>query len=514
MRSVATYSLTRGEASSIDVIAEFNQCRELVDEWIGRKGAADHATGQCAIVLADGRQADLGRYEMDVESGRLSSLTLNEPSGAGRFETYLAVAHNADELVFFCELRTGTNEVTLASRPFAARCPTVVRSILNSAPWLSGKSLVVTEYSTLAGRPAGRQLLNAIWDSERTLPVVVISEHDQFPLHPDLARNLAYDLVGMATIVEIDAEASWLLTEIKGREWSCYAGAIRVYWPFERGNESPFSHQLWTQSKLLSGSVDTVQAADRIRAQIRRMIFSRSAFRGEPNLIARIRAEYRAAQVQRATEATEFEELARAYEEDVAKLNRRADEQAEEILRLQIENDDLKAQVTQLNQAMAWVPSQGDDIQPDTTTPPDTVTAAVQQAREVCGSLIFGRDVDDGVSGLASEAGPPDKILDYLMKLDALAKRLPEGPLGATIHQWLRERNVTMSGESETTLGSDAKMAKRTWDDGSGNRRRFTDHLKPNDSTAPDRCVRIYHDYSVEAKKIIVAWVGRHPDNS
>lgn len=55
-------------------------------------------------------------------------------------------------------------------------------------------------------------------------------------------------------------------------------------------------------------------------------------------------------------------------------------------------------------------------------------------------------------------------------------------------------------------------MQRRTWDDGSGQRRQFEKHLKPNESTSPGRCVRIYYDYDETLKKTIVAWIGRHPD--
>jgi hypothetical protein len=76
--------------------------------------------------------------------------------------------------------------------------------------------------------------------------------------------------------------------------------------------------------------------------------------------------------------------------------------------------------------------------------------------------------------------------------------------------QWLADRNVEASTESETVTRSRAEMARRAWHDGSG-RRQFELHLKPNESTHPDQCVRIYFDWDDAREQIVIGWVGRHP---
>lgn len=75
---------------------------------------------------------------------------------------------------------------------------------------------------------------------------------------------------------------------------------------------------------------------------------------------------------------------------------------------------------------------------------------------------------------------------------------------------WLDARGVTASIESETIKGSASERRHRTWD--AGTERRFFDlHLKPNEATHPDRCVRIYFDYDESMQCVVVGWVGRHP---
>ena len=145
---------------------------------------------------------------------------------------------------------------------------------------------------------------------------------------------------------------------------------------------------------------------------------------------------------------------------------------------------------------------------------PQTVQKAVQRARErhgaPNGALLFGDDVDKGVAGLASDAGPPEKILEHLEVLARLAAARRVGPLGTTPIKWLEAYNVVASPESESTLTSSRAMARRTWHDGR-RRRAFVLHTKPSDHTGPDRCVRIYFDWDAERNVIVIGWVGRHP---
>ena len=116
-----------------------------------------------------------------------------------------------------------------------------------------------------------------------------------------------------------------------------------------------------------------------------------------------------------------------------------------------------------------------------------------------------------GLRVLAPDAGPPEKILRYLSELDTMTEKMKTGTLGMDPNQWLGERNVHYSRESYTIRNSPVEMSKRTWNDGSGGTLQFEDHLKPNDSTSPDQCVRIYFEYDRESGVTLVGWVGRHP---
>jgi hypothetical protein len=130
---------------------------------------------------------------------------------------------------------------------------------------------------------------------------------------------------------------------------------------------------------------------------------------------------------------------------------------------------------------------------------------------ELAGKVVFGRDVDRGVEGLSPDAGPPQKVLDYLQTLGDLVDERRKGPLGNSLMGWLQELGVTCSGESMTDRNNAETMKRRRWHDGTSTRQ-FELHLKPNDALSPDRCVRVYFDWDDATRQVVVGWIGRHPD--
>ena len=260
------------------------------------------------------------------------------------------------------------------------------------------------------------------------------------------------------------------------------------------------------------GGLDSFAAADRIRNELRSIIFEGSAFQSASPIITQIREADRDAQRRQARDAKDYQGLAEDYEKENNSLNQGLSDRDETIGRLRDEIDQLKAANRQLQVSRDWTKSTQDVSEHQFQAEPQTVRNAYEEVKTSSEGLIFGEDVTRGIDGLAPDAGPPEKILRYLRALDSMTAALQKGPLGFPMHQWLRDRNVECSPESDTTRNNPTKMARRNWDDGLGNRRQFQYHLKPNDNAHPDRCVRIYYEYDQEYRRTIVGWIGRHPE--
>jgi len=137
--------------------------------------------------------------------------------------------------------------------------------------WTYGTSPLSSAPEVLRGRAGGLEAARHIWNHNRLVPTIVISAEEGFVLHPGIESSISRDLLGLANVLRIDEEAAWCLTQEYGKDWSCYAGAIRLYWPAVERFSSPFDHPLWTPQRLLEGAVDSNAAARRLRTELRRL---------------------------------------------------------------------------------------------------------------------------------------------------------------------------------------------------------------------------------------------------
>jgi hypothetical protein len=387
------------------------------------------------------------------------------------------------------------------------RCPRLVQDLLSPpSAWTCRGSKVSSIPISCEGESGGDEFISLVWDRTRAIPLIAVSDEYGAVLSPDIVEKLASDLAGLAVVARIDRNSSWKVTRLKGKEWSCYGGAIRLFWPAIDDNDSPYQHPLWTRARLLGSMIDTEAAADRIRRELRRRILGPSAFAiSEPPLFSSLRRAAREEELNalrdKATDGADYKALADEYFDAASRANETIALRDEEIA-------DLREKIRGLQSALQSKRGGQEEVEPDTETPPSSVDDAVSVAMaELADDLVFGSAVNEGVAALARDAGPPDKILRYLRELGEFTRARRKGTLHSSAIKWLQQRGVTASIESETVR----KSGGRKWDDGTGKSMSFDLHLKPSDATAPDRCVRIYFDFDETRGKTIVGWVGRHP---
>lgn len=122
---------------------------------------------------------------------------------------------------------------------------------VTAAPWRISASTVY-------------DLVSFLQSPKRKLPVVLISQAK----NPGIgvngylldARAFAKSMTGIAHVAELEWDAAFELSRSVGTEWSCFGGAVRIYWPepicFEL--DDPYLHPLYTartmQSSFYNGS--------------------------------------------------------------------------------------------------------------------------------------------------------------------------------------------------------------------------------------------------------------------
>ncbi len=281
------------------------------------------------------------RVKHDVPSGRLESVRLEEFTRAGQiFTTQVTATASDDRLRIHCTLSAANAATVVAPMPVDPRCPSILRTVLSASDdWqLNGWPVAAGSSTPQNGKAGGIRVAGQIRDAARSLPLVVVSEIEGEQLWPDLAKELAFDLAGLAQVVTIDEDATWALSDEVGKLHSCYRGAVRLYWPPRKRSDASlhFSSTVWTASELISNDHDG-KGLNRLRAALRRTLMS-TAVLSIPSPVA----------------AREIEaEVAR---QRISELEKRAAPDSEElaIARLYLsENEQLKRKIEQLEAELA-----------------------------------------------------------------------------------------------------------------------------------------------------------------
>ena len=532
MRLMSRFSLHTdvGESDPTGPEARFLEIAGLVERWIGEKERETGADAGGRSPEGKARRIVVRRSSRGTGGLRSGRFSVEESCGSGTLLTGIDIALRGGTIAILCDLAFGRREGRLAPEEsrVVIRRPRVIRDILAfPLAWRYERTPLQEKAARAFGAPGGDRFVSALLDPDRALPIVAVTDVDGMLMDRDLPDRFQTDLACLANVVYLDRAASWRLRERLGREWSCYNGALRIYWPGLDRTADPYSHPLWTLSRILEGACSPLQASRRIRDQVRRKLqaLSTVAIRPHPALAENVES-FRRARIEEGErivrETRDYQALAEAYaaenvqlkaelersESSCRALEARLAEREREVEARDREIAALRRNVVDLTVYRAAIPAR--EAAPVTEAPPQTVAEAVEIARRrFAGKVRFGADVDRGVAELHPTEAQPEKILDYLEALALLSDARRAGDLGRTAVEWLAERGFRTSQESDSVKRNRREQQKRQFD-ACGAPRLFDLHMKPKDGTSPDRCVRIYFDWDEASREVVVGWVGRH----
>ncbi len=148
--------------------------------------------------------------------------------------------------IFTLRLVASSTEESLDIEPHV---PGVVLQLITSPGLASGNFQRLSNHPVIINSAHSAELLiEALLDPSRKLPVVVMSvpagsSDVKKPLLD--ADTLAKSCAGLALVIILPAEFSWILTERFGKQLSVYEGAVRVYLPGFTEDANPFGgHEL------------------------------------------------------------------------------------------------------------------------------------------------------------------------------------------------------------------------------------------------------------------------------
>jgi len=343
MQILSAYLLETASLSAEEAVVSSAQIGAALNEWLKEKGALDAMAG-AGTFTSKTKGSPVGNFQRRSASSKIGSfdeIVLQEPTSSGqRFVTTIAILYHTDRVIVHATLSVQNLNVVVAPVFTDPRCPSVVKRLLDlRSDWhLGGSELPHPVAEQISDSEGGEKLASAIQDPARTLPIVVVSEIENEPVWDNLEQSLAADLAGLARVVRIDDNASWALSDKLGKLYSCYRGAVRLYWPSgkELNAHVPRS-SVWTASQMLSQDSDG-KGMLRFRALLRRTVMGVASLTVEPpaaireiqNQAARARLH---ALEQRASSNSEEIELARLFIQENEELKASLDEANREIAR-------------------------------------------------------------------------------------------------------------------------------------------------------------------------------------
>lgn len=317
MQKIGAYLLERRDGM-FDRTArhtEASTLRAAIWEWVRRKGAP------CGVeageyTAEDGTRATFAGSQAEDGDASWSMVRLEELAHGRRFAASVSVTTMPNVVVVYASLEAGSDASQVTNLDVDPKCPRVIRALLKMpGNWYHRASRIRPTLQRVRGFDDGDELALELLSPERTLPWLVVSEVEQTVAIDSLDSALAYDLVGLANVARVDADATWALTDRLGKAHSVYDGAIRIYWPRLADGDDPFRHPLWTAQRLRAAGRD---ASSRFRRQVRHLMMRASALSVvRPRQIDDIRrnADRRAQEAQRshASSVSDFEQLAESY---------------------------------------------------------------------------------------------------------------------------------------------------------------------------------------------------------
>ena len=357
---------------------------------------------------------------------------------------------------------------------------------------------------------------------DRQLPVVAMSVSKGEETFLDPART-ADRLLGLAHVVVVDPDASFVVSDGIGKELSCYWGAIRIYWPGLRRGDDPYHHRLFVGGGLQHYGREGLQAeifetlgrlaglsldrpALRRRLELERRARELAAHEQErAELSQRINAAVHGAG-QASVAATDFEEFAEEFDRMKAQVDalQEANFDAEvEVETLRQERDEARRHLVELTRTMdAQQP--GSDETEDTLDPPASILDAVNRAASLAAHTTFLPEAFD--SAAESQYPDPARVLDDLLLVEEVARDWATGELATGPNDAFKQRcSGYRDGIGQKASTQYAADYERTYLD---ERILLGPHIRRGIG-AVTAILRIYLYFDSAKRSVVVGHVGR-----
>ena len=410
-----------------------------------------------------------------------------------------------EDVLFYLLLRIASDGYELLPAKFTLGSPRVIRNIVARGDARIGAHEVSGHPQRVEADDV-QVLVSLIRGNDRRHAVVVISPEpfrDAPVVDPEAVANAT---AGLAAVYVLGSKwAGFALSDELGRGFSCFNGAVRIYWPRFTDNIDGAVHRLWLPSEIaqLGGS-------EGLARSIFRLLAAAASFRfGEPEMIRSFRRRVEEARIAaiKAERGGDYDTLFADY----VKLDAEVRELRDNIEGLTTENANFRA-----NLAVTWLPTkQGSPAGTphDERPTPANVHEAVVEAQRRTSYIIYLAEAFE--SARESPFKQPDKAYSALLAIDDVARQWAEqlegGKKLGSRKDAFRQRGFEYKDDISQT--SESRWGDEYTYNYENQRVIFAPHITMG-AKQPDKCLSIHLHWDEKKRRVAVAHVGRHKTNT
>ena len=421
-----------------------------------------------------------------------------------------------DAIEFSLQLSIDSTQYLIAPFEFKLRRPRIVGTLLRQFNCFCGDVRLSLEQREVKAEDIEGFASTRLFSGNRRLPIVLVSRtvlKNKWLVDPSELSDL---LAGIAeTYCLADKWAAFALTDVVGKRYSCFNGAVRVYWPDFNPAESPYSPiYLSEKLSLMDGRLPSI---------LFQQIAAISAFRYVTGPITTDSIEQ--LQLERHRELDQLKAAA-ADRGDLNELLNLASSENSELLernnRLRQENDLLKASLElaienfrAMHQSQGEAEAAASEAAPEEIgEEPKSIEEAVTMAKDEYGQTLVVQD-----TAIDSARNSPfvqyKKVYQALLAMHevCLAWRLSrktKTPMGSFEHAFAQKGFDYKPRESMTSRGKWGNEYETSY---KTQRVSIEQHLALGKG-GPDTCLRIHFYTDEQEEKFVIAHVGRHKTNT
>lgn len=242
-----------GELAGDNVSTSAASARQEVLKWaknqVGNDLPAVAWEGKSFEHLSGGRTCIASAFEDDHRS--LWGLRVDRPDRdiAQRvWTTEVAIGYlrSGGQALFSLRLLVSSAETPLRVEPAV---PGLVRQIASACGLSHGSSAFSTSPWMIESEDDANHLLDFLLDQGRMIPTLVCSLCEGESRSALNVQVLTKATLGIAQVVVVPAEFTWVLTKSLGKPLSVFNGAVRAYMPGFSDDANPYAHRLFLLSQ-------------------------------------------------------------------------------------------------------------------------------------------------------------------------------------------------------------------------------------------------------------------------